>query len=187
MTKLKNNLIHAILLQGKFILVAWLNISMNVIPNPLRKYYLRLFGIRIGTGSVIHRKCRLFHIGQLSIGNNSTINFGCYLDNRRGIYIGNNVGIAHDTKIYTLGHDIDDAQFRTKGAPTYIKDNAFIFSNVLIMPGVTIGEGAIVLAGSVITKDVAPWTVVGGNPAKKIRDRNSDVDYSQSYRYWLAL
>lgn len=62
------------------------------------------------------------------------INLGCYLDNRRGITIGDNVGIAHNTKIYTLGHDLNDPQFKTKGAPVTIKDNAFVFSNVLIMP-----------------------------------------------------
>lgn len=55
------------------------------------------------------------------------------------------------------------------------------------MPGVTIGVGAIVLAGSVVTKDVEPWTIVGGNPAKKIRDRNRGIDYKQVYRYWFAL
>ena len=115
------------------------------------------------------------------------INFGCYLDNRRGIIIGNNAGIAHNTKIYTLGHDLDDPQFKTKGAEVIIEDNAFIFSNALIMPGVTIGEGAIVLAGSVVTKDVEPWTIVGGNPAKKIRERSRMIDYKQIYRYWFAL
>ena len=55
------------------------------------------------------------------------------------------------------------------------------------MPGVTIGEGAIVLAGSVVTKSVEPWTIVGGNPAKKIRERNQDINYSSNYRYWFAL
>ena len=53
----------------------------------------------------------------MSVGRNTVINFGCYLDNRRGITIGNNVGIAHNTKIYTLGHDLNDSQFKTKGAP----------------------------------------------------------------------
>ena len=115
------------------------------------------------------------------------INFGCYLDNRRGITIGNNVGIAHNTKIYTLGHDLNDPQFKTKGTAVTIKDNVFIFSNALIMPGVTIGEGAIVLAGSVVTKDIEPWTIVGGNPAKKIRERSREIDYKQIYRYWFAL
>ena len=70
-------------------------------------------------------------------------------------------------KIYTLCHDLNDSSFSTKGAPVNIEDNVFVFSNAMIMPGVTIGEGAIVLAGSVVTKDVEPWTIVGGNPAKK--------------------
>ena len=63
----------------------------------------------------------------------------------------------------------------------HIGDDVFIFSNALVMPGVTIGEGAIVLAGSVVTKDVEPWSIVGGNPAKKIRERNCDIDYKQVY------
>ena len=176
-----------ILLQCKFLLVEWLNVTYQLVPNPLRNDYLRLFGIRLGGGTSIHRRCKFFHVGKLSVGNNTVINFGCYLDNRRGITIGNNVGIAHNTKIYTLGHDLDDPQFKTKGAAVTIKDNFFIFSNALIMPGVTIGEGAIVLAGSVVTKDVEPWSIVGGNPAKKIRERNREIDYKQIYRYWFAL
>lgn len=176
-----------LLLQAKFFLVALLNFTYNVVPNPLRNFYIRCFGIRIGKGSCIHRGCKFFHVGNVSIGNNTVINFGCYLDNRRGIHIGNNVGIAHDTKIYTLGHDIEDPKFCTKGAPVYIGDDVFCFSNVLIMPGVTVGKGAVVLAGSVVTKDVEPWMVVGGNPAVKIRERKRDIDYSQVYRYWFAL
>lgn len=121
------------------------------------------------------------------MGTNSVINFGCYLDNRRGIRIGNNVGIAHNTRIYTLGHDINSPYFETKGAPVTIEDNVFIFSNALIMPGVTIHEGAIVLSGSVVTKDVDAYTVVGGNPAKYIKDRQRNIKYKQNYNYWFAL
>lgn len=179
--------IFATILQCKFILVEFLNISYNLVPNPFRKYYLRLFRIKIGKSSYIHRSCRFFHVGKITIGNNSTVNFGCYLDNRRGIYIGNNVGIAHNSKIYTLGHDINDSKFATKGNPVFIDDNAFIFSNSLIMPGVRIGTGAIVLSGSVVVKDVEPWSVVGGNPARKIRERNKSIDYKGSYNYWFAL
>lgn len=176
------------LLQCKFFLVETINISYNLVPNPLRNYYLRIFGIRIGEGkSCIHRSCKFFHVGNFRMGRNSVVNFGCYLDNRRGIYIGNNVGIAHDTKIYSLGHDINSPRFETRGAPVVIGDNVFVFSNVLVMPGVTIGEGAIILAGSVVTKDVEPWTIVGGNPARKIRERNRDIDYKTVYRYWFAL
>lgn len=175
-------------LQCKFLIVYFLNVSYQLVPNPLRNYYLRLFRIQIRGGkSCIHRGCKFFHVGKMTVGMDTVVNFGCYLDNRRGIYIGNNVGIAHNTRIYTLGHDLSDPKFSTKGAPVAIKDNVFIFSNVLIMPGVTIGEGAIVLAGSVVTKDVEPWTIVGGNPAKKIREHSRDIDYKQIYRYWFAL
>lgn len=179
--------VKCVLLQVKFFLVAWLNATCLVIPNPLRKWYLRMFGIKIGKGSCIHRGCKFFHVGKFLMGTNSTVNFGCYLDNRRGIYIGNNVGIAHNTKIYTLGHNIDSPDFETKGAPVIIEDDAFIFSNVLIMPGVTVGRGAIVLTGSVVTKDVDAWMVVGGNPAKVIKNRNTDIAYLQKYNYWFAL
>lgn len=109
------------------------------------------------------------------------------MDNRRGIVIGNNVGIAHNTKIYTLGHNINSAKFETKGAPVVIEDDAFVFSNSLIMPGVTIHKGAVVLAGSVVTKDVPAWSVVGGNPARVIRERSKRVDYLQHYCYYFAL
>lgn len=180
-------MLHVILLQIKFLLVAWLNVSYNFVPNPLRRYYLRIYGIKISHSSYIHRCCKFFHIGKFIIGCNSTINFGCYLDNRRGIIIGNNVGIAHNTKIYTLGHDLNDPEFKTKGAAVTIGDNAFVFSNALIMPGVNIGEGAVVLAGSIVTKDVEPWSVVGGNPAIKIRDRCKNINYKQKYHYWFAL
>ena len=86
-----------------------------------------------------------------------------------------------------MGHNIDSAMFETKGAPVIIEDNAFIFSNAMIMPGVTIGNGAIVLPGSVVTKSVPPRKIVGGNPARIIRERTAEIDYNQSYNYWFAL
>lgn len=179
-------MIRTILLQCKFILVAFLNMSYNVIPNPVRNFYLRLFGIKVHSGSAIHRSCKFFHVGKLSIGKNSVVNFGCYLDNRRGIKIGNNVGLAHHVKIYTLGHDIDDPEFKTKGKPVVIEDRVFVFANVLIMPGVTLHKNCIVLPGSVVTKSIEENAVVGGNPAKVLRYRNVSTP-PQTYRYWFAL
>ena len=186
---LNNMFFNSVLLQVKFLIVAFLNFTYSLVPGSyLSRFYLLLFLIKVAKGSMINRGVRFFNVGKIYIGRNSVVNFGCYLDNRRGIYIGDNVGIAHNTRIYTLGHDIEDPYFKTKGAPVCIRDNAFIFSNSLIMPGVTIGEGAVVLAGSVVTKDVDPYTVVGGNPAKIVRSRaNHDIRYTQKYNYLFAL
>lgn len=181
------SLMRPILLQCKFFVVEFLNLTLLLVPNPLRNFYLRLYGIKIAGNSSIHRGCKFFHVGKFKMGSGGVINFNCYLDNRRGIFIGKNVGIAHNTKIYTLGHNIDSPKFETKGAPVIIEDNVFIFSNSLIMPGVTIGEGAIVLAGSVVTKDVPSRVVVGGNPAKIIRQRTAEIDYKANYNYWFGL
>lgn len=161
-----------ILLQRKFLLVAWLNVTYHIIPNPFRNYYLRLFAVKVGKGSCVHRGCRFFHVGKLSMGRNSVVNFGCYLDNRRGITIGDNVGLAHNVKVYTLGHNIDSPEFETKGSSVVIENGAFVFANAMIMPGVTLHKNCVVLPGSVVTKDVEAYAVVGGNPAKVLRKRD---------------
>ncbi len=120
------------------------------------------------------------------MGENTIINSGCYIDNRRAVIVGSNVVIAHDSKIYTLGHDINDRRFATKGKAVRIEDYVVIFSNVMIMPGVTIKKGAVVLPGSVITKDVESMTVVGGNPVKVVKMRENLHTDKGSFRYWFS-
>ena len=89
--------------------------------------------------------------------------------------------------IFGNGGSIDFWSGKTKGAPVNIGNDCFIFSNVMIMPGVNIGNGAVVLPGSIVTKDVEPFTVVGGVPAKYIKDRVKEVNYTIDYNYWFAL
>ncbi|MFA5316009.1 MAG: acyltransferase [Dehalococcoidales bacterium] len=176
------------LLQINFIIISTINFILRMAPFFLTRHVvLRIAGIKIGKGSSVHSKVRVFAFGKMIIGSNSTINRGCYLDNRRGIKIGDNVIIAHDTKIYTLGHDINDPLCQTKGSRVVVENYAIIFSNVLIMPGVTIGKGAAVYPGSVVTRDVAPYSVVGGNPAVIVGKRIKNLNYSASYKYWFAL
>jgi len=152
----------------------------------LKRLLLRAGGIRLGKHSTIHIPVRFLGMGRIMVGDYSVINTHCLLDNRLPISIGNNVSIAHGTRIYTLGHDIDDPMFGVKGSPVEIQDYACIFSNVLIMPGVTIGKGAVVFAGSVVTKSVEPYAVVGGNPARFIRYRSKDLQYEIRHNQWFA-
>jgi len=174
--------------QSYFIAVFFLNMIYNLLPFfKLKQKFLNAIGMKIGSHTYIHVPVKFFSLKGICIGDNSTINPHCYLDGRSTIHIGNNVNVSHDTKIYTLGHDINLPDLPLIGAPVYIEDDVFIFSNVLIMPGVTIGKGAVVYAGSVVAKSVPPYTVVGGNPAKPIKERKRIQFEKINYDYWFAV
>jgi acetyltransferase-like isoleucine patch superfamily enzyme len=115
--------------------------------------------------------------GKISIGNYSHINQGCLLDGRGNIIIGNSVSISHRVSIITLSHDVDDMAFKIRSAPVIIGDYVWIGINATILQGVKIGEGAVVAAGAVVTKDVDPYTIVGGIPAKQIGIRQRSLNY----------
>ena len=89
--------------------------------------------------------------------------------------------IAAEVRIYTREHDIDDPQFAEIGGPVVIEDYAYIGTRVTIMPGVRIGCGAVVASGAVVTKDVPPYMLVGGVPARVIRERSHDLRYKLGY------
>lgn len=176
------------LIQCNLVLLRIINLSYSLIPTFfLKKCLLKLCGFKIGKKSYIHHGVRFFSLKKLSVGNKTVINPHCYLDNRRGIEIGNNVVISHHTKIYTLGHDYNDPGYKTTGAQVTIEDYAVIFSNVLIMPGITIKKGAVVLAGSVVIKDVGEMEVVGGNPARVIKKREHLHTEKEPYGLWFAI
>lgn len=184
---MKKNSKFNIRLQFFYILIRLFNLSYHLFfPRPTRKILEKIAGFRIGAGSSI-QSVRFFSFGKLNVGKNTIINSGCYLDNRRGITIGNHVVIAHDSKIYTLGHDINDLNFKTKGSSVTIHDYVVVFANVLIMPGVTLKKGSVVLPGSVVTKDVAEMTVVGGNPAATIKYREKLHLNKKVIHYWLSI
>jgi len=181
------SLVRKLKLQLFFIALALFNFTYGFIfLQSLRSLMLKLTGSRIGRNTCI-QKVKFFTFGKLIVGSNTIINSGCYLDSRRGITIGNNVVLAHNTKIYTLGHDFEDETFATKGKPVVVEDYAVVFANAMIMPGVTIGKGAVVLPGSVVSKSVEPMTVVGGNPAKFIRNRQVLHTRKEVFSYWFSI
>ena len=99
------------------------------------------------------------------------INVGCRFQDQGGIYIGERALIGHNCVIATLNHNMEPARrANLLPAPVRVGADAWLGSNVTVLPGVTIGEGGVVAAGAVVTRDVAPRTVVGGVPAKLIRN-----------------
>ncbi|OGW40304.1 MAG: acetyltransferase [Nitrospirae bacterium GWD2_57_9] len=157
------------------------HVVMNQPFYGVRHWFLRLFcRIEIGADSSIHMGC--FITGSnIKIGNNTVINRQTYLDGRAGLTIGSNVNISHQTLIQTLTHDPQDARFGILRKPVVIADHVWIGSRALILPGVTIGEGAVIGAGSVVTRDIPPYTIAVGNPAKVIKTRNRNLEYETRY------
>lgn len=143
----------------------------------IRKWVLKQIGVKIGRKAFIMKKCYLMAPRKINIGEYTDINRGCFLDGRGGISIGNNVSISHEVKIITGSHDIDSNNFYSQYFPITIKDYAWLGVGCTILQGVTIGTGAVVCAGAVVTHDVADYEVVGGVPAKHIRNRTKDLDY----------
>ena len=119
----------------------------------------------------------MFCLGGVAIGSGSIVNGECWLDGRQGITIGSHVSISIGCKLLTLSHDPQDPNFNTLGAPIVVEDYAWLGAFSMILPGVRVGRGAIVGAGSIVTRDVADWTIVAGNPARVVGQRQSEVDY----------
>ena len=106
----------------------------------------------------------------IHLGKNVFINSDCKFQDQGGIYIGDDVLIGHNVVLATLNHD-ENPEKRGNLCPSPIKigNKVWIGSNATILPGVTIGDGAIIAAGAVVTKDVSEKTVVGGVPARLIK------------------
>jgi maltose O-acetyltransferase len=140
-----------------------------------RMRILRLAGFQIGHGTVIwgtpsiSGNRNLYQ--RLIIGQNCSINIGCFLDLGAKITIGDNVSIGHQVMVLTTSHKMGSAQRRAgelTTLPVTIEDGAWIGARSIILPGVTIGAGAIISAGAVVNKDVPPNTVAAGSPARVV-------------------
>ena len=107
----------------------------------------------------------------ITFGKNVFLNSGCKFQDQGGITIGHNVLIGHNVVLATLDHNTCvSKRAELFVAPIIIEDNVWIGANVTVTSGVTIGKGSIVAAGAVVTKDVPEYSIVGGVPAKVIRE-----------------
>jgi acetyltransferase-like isoleucine patch superfamily enzyme len=174
------HLLKRIWLDGRLYLAN--NIIAYIPSHTIRLYFYRLvLRAKIGPGTRIFMRAWFDCPGGFSIGSNSVVNQRCRLDSRGGLVIGSNVSIAAEVCILTASHDMQSKDFTGLSAQTSIEDHVFIGTRAMILPGVILGKGSVVAAGAVVTKDVAPYSIVAGVPARSIKQRSIILDYENSY------
>lgn len=177
---------YSLLYALKSLLFIFLYDCVRYIPTPLgeiaRYIVLKIFCKRIQS-LWIRTGTAFFFPENISIGKRVSINDNVYIDGYGGVEIGDDVRIAYGTALISEDHQFDDPDILITQQPKIpgkitIGNNVWIASYVTILRDVTIGEGSVVAAGSVVTRSVPPFCVVGGNPAKIIRMRRTSGEVS---------
>jgi maltose O-acetyltransferase len=164
--------LHPSLLLAQFILA----ILPPYTGGRLRTLVLRSIGFSIGNGTQFWDTPAILGNGniyqRLVIGEDCLISIACFIDLASKITLGDRVGVGPHCMLLTGDHDYGDDQNRVgqlAPLPIHVGDGTWLGARSLILPGVTIGKGAVIAAGAIVTKDVPPNTVVAGIPAKVIR------------------
>ncbi len=156
----------------------WYNILINKIPSHnIRLLWLRLGGARIGKRSTVWRNTEVLGMNSLVVGEDSCIAWHCQIDARAGLIIGDHVAVASYVKIIAGSHDLEAAEFWSISAPIYIEDYVWIATGALIGHGARLGRGSVVTANTLVSKEVAPYKIVGGSGAKPMGERPHNLNY----------
>ena len=161
----------------------WLftNSILSSFPSRRVRYYgLKLLGMKLSKNIRFYQGFHIRNPKQIKIEEGVSVGPKVLLDGRMGLTIGKNAVLGYECIIWTLNHDYNDINFCGKGAPVEIGANAWICSRSIILPGIKIGEGAVVASGAIVTRDVPPYTVVGGIPARVLGTREKK-DYKYGY------
>ncbi len=160
-------------------------------PRPLhawRSLLLTLFGARLGTGCHIYPRAVIWAPWNLVCGSQVGVADGAILYNQATITLGDRSVISQGTHLCTGSHDYEDPGFPLYAKSIRIGNHAWVAAESFIHPGIRIGDGTVVGARSVVTKDLPPWMVCVGNPCKPIKRRilhgmssqKSDAEQSQT-------
>lgn len=152
-------------------LAQMLFVGTQIPGKKLRVKVLRLFGAKIGKGAVIKAGIRIKFPWRLEIGDYCWLGESCWIDNFAEVKIGNHCCISQGAYICSGSHDWSDKAFELVSRPIIIEDHVWVAAHTKVAAGVTIGEGAVLCMGSVATKDLEPWTIYLGVPAKSIKKR----------------
>ena len=147
-------------------------------PRPLfawRAFLLRQFGAKVGRNVHIYNSATIYFPWNFEIGDWSSVGEHVLIYNLGKIIIGEQATISHRAHLCAGTHDFCDPALPLLKQPITIGDQAWICADAFISPNISIGQGAIVGARAVVTKDVEPWAIVAGNPAKYIKTRVLNV------------
>lgn len=136
-----------------------------------RNFVLRCFGAKIGKGSIVHASAEIWAPWNLEVGQITCIGPNTIIYNPGKIILGSKVAISQYAYLCTATHAYDTQLHTLYWKNIVVHNRAWVAAEAFVGPGVTIGEGAVVGACACVFKDVEPWTVVGGNPAKFIKKR----------------
>lgn len=145
--------------------------------NTIKSYFLRLNGAKVGKRVVFYPGIWIAPGRNLELGDDVDLALNVQIETSGGVTIGDRSLIGYGTKIFSRNHNVPSGHGNIFGVGHSFKavsigNDVWLGANVIVLPGRTIGDGAIVGAGSVVTKDVAAYTVVAGNPAKLVRVRD---------------
>jgi len=143
----------------------------------IRLAILRATAARIGVDVVLEPGVRVLSPWRLLIGSHTNIGRHVHLDARGYLSIGDNVNISDEAAVWTAEHDIQSPNFVMTRARVTIENRVWVGFRSIVLPGVTLGEGCIVASGSIVTKDVPPFSVVAGVPARVIGKRTRMLTY----------
>lgn len=164
-----------------------LNTFVSKVPFPeIRMALYRAAGVDVDSTSNIMMHAFVLNARDIHIGANCIIGPFTTLDGRGTLTVGRNVNIAGE--VLTIGghHVVDSPTAEGLIGKVVIEDNAWIAMRATILPDVTVGEGAYVAAAALVNRDVEPYTLVGGVPARKIRDRSRDIQYRlEHFPRWI--
>ena len=141
------------------------------VSSALRCALLRLFGAEVGHHVVIRQGVSVKYPWHLSVGNYTWIGENVWIDNLTAVRLGSNVCLSQGAYLCTGNHDWTDPAFGLRVEPITIGNAAWVGARATVLPGVTLFEGAIAAAASVVTRSVPAWQIVAGNPAVFLRDR----------------
>lgn len=149
---------------------------LNLMPPFIRNFVFRFLLAEYGESSMIDYKTYIRYMSRVHIGSNTTINRGCRLIASHfhrdvKIVIGNHVALAPEVCILAAGHNYKRRDLPDTAASVEIKDYVWVGARSIILQGVSVGEGAVIAAGSVVTRDVPAYAIVAGTPAKVIKER----------------